>query len=931
MPKLVPQLLVLSLLFLPFLLALVPVPQRLRQAQSSNLGVAYTLIPAIQLFIVLILWSDVQDGGSVRVSWAWLPALGVQLSFNLDGLSWLFTSLISGVGALVFIYAASYLHADPQLSRLYRFLLFFNGAMMGVVLADNLLVLMVFWELTSVSSFLLIGFRSDRPAAGEGATKAFGLTASGGLVMLFGIFLVLAEADSLELSQLLTNKTPLSSMIGMCFLIGAFTKSAQFPFHIWLPSAMEAPTPVSAYLHAATMVKAGLYLIARLTPLFAEDPNWTLTVTSVGMLTLVWGGIFACKQTDLKALLAYSTVSQLGLIVALLGVGSQLALLAAILHIVNHAAFKGALFLTAGAVEHEAGTRDIRQLGGMRGLMPIITGAASLATLSMAGLPPLGGFISKEIFYETMLEGGQLLTVLAVGASCFTFWYSAVFLYGTFFSAEPNRPHADHTAPDSHPADRQPDRRINHTPVGMALPIIVLSGAALLFGLLPGMVEQLITPALSIVSGHSPHAHLALWHGFTTPLMLSGMTVGIGLGLFLVGRAILPRLQKAQAPYSFNRLYTDSLTACSALFTWHRRLYMTGSMTDYVVYLLIALILGVSVPLWEFFHSAQLQPNVAPAESYEVGLAILTAVAGLACCVFRSRMAVILALGLVGSLVAMFFVLFSAPDLALTQIVVEAVGLVLFLLVLRFFSQFDAPAPSLARHSLHIGVSVGTGAIIVLVLLAGNIGQFHPSSVASYYLANSYALAGGQNVVNVILVDFRGFDTMGEITVFAVVAFGVFAMVQLGSRHPGRFSGRLRTSSRSPILQSFAQLTLHLMLLFSIYLLLRGHNAPGGGFIAGVLTAVAITFQMMSFDTYALRQETPWNPLRVVSLGLVLAALTGLGALVFAQPFLTSAFGHFAIPLVGEVELATAMVFDIGVYLVVVGTSIGVIQTIAEG
>lgn len=916
--------LLLSLLFLPLLTALIPLPQRLRQAAPTHLGAGYTLIPALQLFGVLALWSDVQDGGTVRVSWAWLPALGVQLSFILDGLSWLFTSLISGVGVLVFIYAASYLHADPQLIRLYRLLLFFNGAMMGVVLADNLLVLMVFWELTSVSSFLLIGFRSHKSAACEGATKAFGLTASGGLVMLFGIFLVLAEADTLELSHLLSHKTPLSSTIGVCFLIGAFTKSAQFPFHIWLPSAMEAPTPVSAYLHAATMVKAGLYVIARLTPLFSEDPSWTLAVTSVGILTLVWGGIFACKQTDLKALLAYSTVSQLGLIVALLGVGSQLALLAAVLHIVNHAAFKGALFLTAGAVEHAAGTRDIRQLGGMRGSMPVIAGAASLAALSMAGLPPLGGFMSKELFYEAMLEGGPFLTVLAVGASCFTLWYSVIFCAGTFFSAASLPPHP--TEPDG-----PHDRRIDHTPVGMALPIIVLSGMALLFGLLPSVIEQLITPAVTIVSGHPPHTHLALWHGFSVPLGLSGITVGIGLGLVFIGRTVLPHLRTTRAPYSFNQLYNDSLNICSALFTWHRRWYMTGNLTDYVVYLLIALMLGVSFPLWEFFQTTPLQPHVAPAEGYEMGLAVLTAIAGLACCVFRSRMAVILSLGLVGSLVAIFFVLFSAPDLALTQILVEAVGLVLFLLVLRFFSLFDAPAPSVAHHSLHIGVSIGSGVLVVLVLLAGNIGQFHPSSVAPYYLANSYALAGGQNVVNVILVDFRGFDTLGEITVFAVAVFAVFAMVQLGDKHTGRFAGTRRASSQSPILQSFAQLTLHMMLLFAIYLLLRGHNAPGGGFIAGVLTAVAITFQMMAFDTSALRQETPWNPLRVVSLGLVLAALTGLSALVFGQPFLTSAFGHFVIPLVGEVELATAMVFDIGVYLVVVGTSIGVIQTIAEG
>ncbi len=910
----VSPILLLVLIFLPFLGALIPLPPRFRRAAAP----LFSLIPAVQLFIVLVLWSEVEQGSTVHLSWPWIPALELRLSFQLDGLSWLFVGLISGVGVLVFIYTGSYLHDDPHLNRLYRFLLLFNSAMMGVVLADNLVVLLVFWELTSVASFLLIGFRSHRAAACEGATKALGLTAGGGLVLLFGIFLVFAETGSLELSRLLTEFPPLSSAIGVCFLIAAFTKSAQFPFHIWLPSAMEAPTPVSAYLHAATMVKAGLYLMARMSPLFVSDPIWSAASIGIGTLTLVWGGALACKQTDLKALLAYSTVSQLGLMVLLIGVGTRLAMLAAVLHLVNHAVFKGALFLTAGAVEHEAGTRDIRRLGSQRGEMPLVAGAAVLACLSMAGLPPLGGFISKELFYESVLTVGLGLSVVAVAASCLTFLYSALLCYGTFFAAPPST---------SHPPGV---RHLDHTPAGMALPIIVLSALALICGLMPGLVEVLITPALGTVVGPAPLPHIGLWHGISPPLMLSGISLGVGLSLFLGRRSFIPRLQSSEAWYSFNRLYVDSLDRLTAAFTCQRRLHMTGRLTDYICYVLIALILGASLPVWQFFVVTPLQLDVVEPSYYEIGLALLTAVAGLACCVFRSRIAIILALGLVGSMISIFFVLFSAPDLALTQILVEAVMLVLFLLVLRFFSPLNNVRPPVSRRLFHLSLSIGTGVLVTLLLLAATIGQFEPSRLAQYFLDNSYELAGGRNVVNVILVDFRGFDTMGEITVFAVAALAVFAMIEIGSPGRRQLNRRRQISFRSPILQSFARLTLHIMLLFSIYLLLRGHNAPGGGFIAGVLTAVAITFQMIAFDVAVFQRETPLNPLRIVSLGLLMAVLTGLSAVALGQPFLTSAFGHFFVPLLGEVELATAMGFDIGVYLVVVGTTIGIIQSVAE-
>lgn len=928
----VPGLLCIGLILLPLLGALVSLPRGLRQRFAP----AYTLVPLVQFAAVGSLWPAVREGGRLTFAWPWAPELGLHVSVALDGLSWLFAGLISGVGVAVFAYAGSYMRGDPGLPRLYRLLLLFNAAMMGVVLADNLILLLVFWELTSVSSFLLIGFHWQRPAACEGATKAFGLTAIGGLAMLFGMLAVYAEHGTFELSVLLADPPAISTAAGLCFLAGAFTKSAQFPFHIWLPSAMQAPTPVSAYLHAATMVKAGLYLIARLTPLFADNPMWSATVTAAGTVTLVWGGALACKQVDLKALLANSTVSQLGLIVLLLGLQTRTALFAAVLHIVNHAAFKGALFLTAGAVEHETGTRDLRRLGGLRIVMPLTASAATLAAVSMAGLPPLGGFVSKEVFYESVLEADALLTGLAVAGSCLTFVYSFIFLHGTFFGTPQTSltgpPHDGAESASSHAAGHahSPHADEPHSEAaapGLLLPIVALAGVALAFGLLPGLAEGLVAPAFLAIHGAPLEMHAALWHGATPALGLSVVTVAAGGGAFLLRGRFLTAVRGWQAAYSFDRLYGDGLETLTTLFKRSRAAYMTGSVTDYVRYVLLALLLGLAGPLWWFFETTAWRFDVVPPALYEVGLAGLMAVAAVMCCLTHSRVVLVLALSLLGALISIFFVIYSAPDLALTQVLVEAVGLVLFLLVLRYFS-FINPRPAGGR-TLNLGVSAGVGLLVVLLLVAAQVGPSLPPAIPAYYLANSAVLAGGQNVVNVVLVDFRGFDTLGEITVFSVVVFGVLAMVELGTRGV-RQRATMRVSFPSPILQSFARLTLHLMLVFAIYLLMRGHNAPGGGFIAGVLTAVAFTFQMIAFDAGALSRELLWSPLRVVAGGLLLAAGTGLGAVLLGHPFLTSAVGHFHLPLLGEVEMVTAQAFDVGVYLVVMGTTVGIIRTIAE-
>ena len=925
------MLLLTSLILIPLLCTLIPVPERLHTSLRKWVAV----IPALQFLILLSLWPEVQAGEKLASAWAWLPEMGFHLSLALDGLSWLFACLISGMGILVFYYTASYLEGDPRLFRLYRFLLLFNSAMMGVVLADNLVLLFIFWELTSVASFLLIGFNSERKAACEGASKALLITGSGGLVMLMGVFLTYADTGTFELSTLLTEHPHISTAAGLCFLVGAFTKSAQVPFHIWLPSAMEAPTPVSAYLHAATMVKAGIYLVARLTPLFSADPVWSPLVTGVGLVTLLWGGVLACKQTDLKGLLANSTVSQLGLIMALLGVHTKLALTAAILHIVNHAAFKGALFLTAGAVDHATGTRDLRKLGGLYAMMPLTAIAATLAALSMAGMPPLGGFVSKELFYEAMLESGALPIIISVAGSCFTLLYSAIFFYGTFFGKASESGNEEPVDAQGHAAHhnghgRHGGHAAHETEFGMLLPIMVLNGIVVLFGLIPGIPGALISPAVrTFLHGHEPHLHLALWHGLSPALGLSAITVAIGGCAFFLRQMFLPRLRTVQAVYSCNRAYTDGIAGFNRMVLGLRKLYMTGSITDYIRYILLVLLIAAGIPLGQFFGAAAFEPDTSSAMPHEIGLAILMAMGGIACCFLQSRILLLLALGLIGALVSAFFILFSAPDLALTQIIVEAITLVLFLLVFRFFTRVDPARSERTKTPFNIGLSVATGSLVALLLLAANIGQLYPSQLTPFFFDNSYVLAGGKNVVNVILVDFRGYDTMGEITVFSVAALAVFALAKLGPRPAAPALGGTVPAS-SPILQATARLTLHLMLLFSVYLLLRGHNEPGGGFIAGMLTSLAIILQMVAFDLESFKKEIPWNPLRIVFSGLTLSAVTGTGALVFGQPFMTSAFGHFHLPLLGDVELASAMFFDIGVYLVVVGTTLAIIRTIAE-
>jgi multicomponent K+:H+ antiporter subunit A len=758
----------LALPGIPFLTAAVVAffPQNARRllplvcgaATAAALGIAYEV-------------SGVALAGDVaRLVLPWAPSMGLSLSFYVDGLSLLFLLLILGIGILVIAYARYYLSADEPLPRFYASLMLFMASMAGVVTAGNLLLLAVFWELTSVSSFLLIGFWDLKAEARKGAYQSLIVTGAGGLAMLAGFILIGIEAQTFELDELLRRaaeirELPSASIALALILAGAFTKSAQVPFHFWLPSAMAAPTPVSAYLHSATMVKAGIFLLARLTPIFATTELWTVTVTGFGAATLLIGGWGALKQTDLKALLAYSTISQLGLIAMLYGLGTELAAIAATLHILNHAAFKAPLFMAAGIIDHETGSRDLRNIGGLASHMPKTALLSCLAAASLAGLPLFGGFVSKELFYEAALASQQTnawglsLPIVAVVGGTMTVAYSLRFVLGTFFGVPLQEGQPPH-----------------EPPAGMRLPAELLVVVCIAAGLLPQMVAgPLVAAAAGAVVGGAVHPHLAIWHGMSMALGLSlGATVA-GIALYLARRDSLrvslpPRLGRTASQMydvGFDSLLSGARVITDRIQNGSLRAYIRTVLAFTMLLALSALTIAVPLPA--------LVDTTPPLSGAFLVMAITVAAAIAVPVLHRRRLASVLSLGAVGLLVAVYFTWLSAPDLVLTQLLVEAVTTILVVLVL-FFLPKEIPGKEPARRvaidaTLATAVGLGSAGVIYWIL------RRPFESISDYHLANSLAEAGGGNVVNVILVDFRGYDTMGEITVLAIAAVGIIALV----------------------------------------------------------------------------------------------------------------------------------------------------------
>ena len=734
-------------------------------------GWLLALAPLSACLYFLAFTGSVAAGEAFAVHYSWVPSLGIGLTFYLDGWSLLFALLISGVGVCVLVYSGYYLEGHPLLGRFFLLLLLFMGSMLGLVLADNLFVLYVFWELTSISSYFLIGFDSKREGARTAALQALLVTGAGGLALLAGLVLLGQSGGGAEISKFLDGGAAIRAhgLYGpvLCLvLLGAFTKSAQVPFHFWLPNAMEAPTPVSAYLHSATMVKAGVYLLGRFSPILGGSDAWFYTVTAAGAVTMTLSGWMTLRQDDLKRILAYSTISALGALVMLLGIGTSEAVKGAVIFLLAHALYKGALFLVAGVVDHETGTRNVKQLGGLARAMPITASAALLAALSMAAIVPLFGFVAKEALYEAVYHAGSaapLLTVLAVFASMIFVNVAAVTGIYPFFGKTPG------------PTPKHP----HEAPAGMWLGPLFLALLSLLGGLFAHFVgERLPAPAFTSITRQKIEMDLALWHGWTFILALSGFTFLGGVLVFfsrnrLATLAANLRLTSRWAPENWYALILQALNSTAS---WQTRILQNGYLRYYLLTVIAATVLAVGLPLFVGGRFA-VNPVWLDFRFYEAALAALILLASPVATFTSSRLGAVTALGVVGYSIALLFILFGAPDLAMTQFLIETLMVILFVLVFYFLPRFTILSSTRERWRDAV-VALLAGALMTAITLVATDVTFYPP-ISRYFAEQSVPAAHGRNIVNVILVDFRALDTLGEITVLGVAGVGVFALLKL--------------------------------------------------------------------------------------------------------------------------------------------------------
>ncbi|WP_206539932.1 monovalent cation/H+ antiporter subunit A [Rheinheimera mesophila] len=915
----------LFLVLFPLIGSLVPVLTKSWSRSYSALATA--ILPAGALALVLQLAPAVFSGATLFYTLPWVEALGLSLSFRLDGLSLLFALLILCIGLLVILYARYYLAATDSMARFYGFLMLFMTAMLGIVLSNNLLQLWLFWELTSISSFLLISFWWHRADARSGARMALTITGFGGLALLAGILLIGQVLGSFELDVLLSKADVLQQhslypVILILVLLGAFTKSAQFPFHFWLPNAMSAPTPVSAYLHSATMVKAGIFLLARMYPLLAGSDVWFLLVTITGMTTLLVGAYLALFQHDLKGLLAYSTISHLGLITLLLGLDTDLATVAAIFHIINHAIFKASLFMAAGIIDHESGSRDMRKLNGLWQFMPVTATLAMVASASMAGVPLLNGFLSKEMFFaETLHQDvlgalSWLIPVLATVAATLSVAYSARFIHDVFFNGQPKGlPRTPHEPPRY-----------------MRVPVEILVALCILVGLAPQYIvgDLLAVASSAALGGPLPHYSLSIWHGVNLPLMMSVMALTLGILLYL-NRKHLFRFQAELPELNPLQLFDQKIKVLLInAQRWHQR-FESAELQRYLLWMFLIVVVLLIWPLQQMGqftrHNAMLPVDALMLAAMLV--AVIAAVAAVLC--QRQRLLALVMISIVGLVVTLIFVRFSAPDLALTQLSVEVVTIVLLMLALFFLPHKISRASNAGRLIRDGAIASVCGVVIGSLSYAM---MLEPQQrISDFFLANAKTGGGGYNVVNVILVDFRGFDTLGEITVLGIAALGIFKLL---SRLPlfkpsSDAEGRQWALDKHPMLLAVvSQALLPLALLVSVYIFFRGHNLPGGGFVAGLITAIAIILQYVAQGVDWVKQRLTLEYHRLVAAGVFISALTGAVSWLFERPFLTSWFDYFQLPLLGEIELASAIAFDLGVYLTVVGSTLMILANLGK-
>lgn len=910
---------------LTFLGTLVPILSR--NWTRTACATATAVLPAVALVIVLFNAPAVFSGATLVESYIWVEQLGLEVAFRLDSYALLFTLLILGIGLLIILYARYYLSAKDNMGRFYSYLILFMTAMLGIVLSENLLQLWGFWELTSISSFLLISFWSENSDARKGARMALTVTGMGGLALLAGILLLGDTLGTYNLTEILARGDEIREsarypFILVLILIGAFTKSAQFPFHFWLPHAMAAPTPVSAYLHSATMVKAGIFLVGRLYPALSGTELWFFLVTFTGMATLLVGAYIALFKHDLKGLLAFSTISHLGLIMLLFGLNSDLAAVAAVFHIINHATFKASLFMAAGIVDHETGSRDMRKLSGLWRYMPHTASLAIVAALAMAGVPLLNGFLSKEMFFNETVQQSALgalswiLPVLATVGATFSVAYSARFIHDVFFGGEPtNLPRTPHEPPRY-----------------MKVPVEILVAVCILVGIAPAyIVGDLLNSASSaVLQGPLPEYSLSLWHGFNIPLMMSITALLVGLIIYNIRHrlfAFQAQFVDRDAKLEFERLVQICVEAATKLYARIE----TNRLQNYVLTLFVFTLAVTALPLMEIAETAGSHPQLPPDIIAFGGIITLSLASIMTLVWHRKRVVALISVSVVGLIVSLMFARFSAPDLALTQLSVEVVTIILLMLALFFLPQQTPKESSPGVVFRDLGVAVGVGGVMATLAYAMMTRDLE--TISTYFTANSKTGGGGTNIVNVILVDFRGFDTLGEITVLGIASLGIYKLIRrMKLFMPTADSGgRAWTTDSHPVMLAMvSQALLPLALLVSAYIFLRGHNLPGGGFIAGLITAIALIQQYIANGVMFMKGRLRLDYQYLIGFGLLIAVATGLGSWLFERPFLTSWFDYLYWPIVGKFEVASAMMFDLGVYLTVVGATLLILSNLGK-
>ncbi|CAN5436980.1 Na+/H+ antiporter subunit A [soil metagenome] len=908
------------------------------------------LVPLAAFVYTIAVGPAVVAGNTITESYAWIPELGFALSVRLDTLSWALALVVTGVGALVLVYCARYFRSDEQsLGRFAGVLLAFAGAMYGLVLADDVYLLFVFWEATSVLSYLLIGHYTARKTSRGAALQALLVTTLGGLSMLVGLVMLAVTTGTTSLAGIIAAapQGTLVTVAVMLVLVGALSKSAIFPFHFWLPAAMAAPTPVSAYLHAAAMVKAGIYLIARMAPGFSDTPGWREVLVILGVFTMLLGGWTALKQHDLKLVLAYGTVSQLGLLTVVMGFGTRTAALAGLALLLAHALYKATLFLVVGIIDHRAGTRDLRKLSGLGRASPVLATITALALASMVGLPPLLGCVAKEGVFTGLLSdatagdalGWVALVGIAVG-SVLTVAYSARFFWGAFARK-----------PDVAPVEDMH----GHPDFLISPAILALAGLAL--GIVAPLVDGWLVGYADEFPADGETYHLALWHGLEPALAISAATLVLGGLLFLGRRSVTGVQQRLGTGWSAANAYGASVRTVDRIAARTTSLTQRGSLPFYLGVILLVFIVTITTGLL----LNRTWPSEVRLWDYSAQLAIgaIMVVAAIAATRAGKRFQAVVLVGVTGFGMAALFALQGAPDLALTQILVEVVTLVAFVLVLR-----RLPARLGARHGsrrkvIRALLGAAFGVLMALVAVVA-LGARTDLPISLEWAELAYTEGHGRNIVNVALVDLRGWDTMGELSVIIAAATGVASLIFISgradnlprlARKDARATGRKRllraadpanedrgswllagrtlaARNRSILLEVVVRLIFHSIIVVSIYLLLVGHNAPGGGFAGGLVAGMALVARYLAGGRYELGAAAPFDAGKLLGTGLVLAVGTALVPLFFGADALTSTWFELDLGVFGQLEFVTSTIFDIGVYLVVIGLVLDVLRSL---